>query len=59
MSFTFFPNLAPRNVNPSWFNADKPVDEESELTQLEQEHQTWVSLCHMKIFQLNFFSKLS
>jgi len=43
MSFAFFPNLAPRNVNPSWFNADKPVDEESELTQLEQEHQTWLN----------------
>ena len=24
MSFSFFPNVFPRNVNPSWFQADNP-----------------------------------
>ncbi|KAI9558359.1 hypothetical protein GHT06_015112 [Daphnia sinensis] len=43
MAFSFFPNLVPRNASPSWFQADKPIDEENELTQLEQEHQMWLN----------------
>ena len=40
MSFSFFPNLLPRTVNPQWF-IDK-IDEEAELTQMEADHQIWV-----------------
>lgn len=35
--------LTPRLVDPSWFNADCPCDEETELTALEQASQNWVS----------------
>ena len=54
MAFSFFPNLVPRNVNPSWFQADRPCDEENELTQAEQEHQLWVSISTFKK-KLHFF----
>lgn len=54
MAFSFFPNLVPRNVNPSWFQADRPCDEENELTQAEQEHQLWVSISK-KIECVQFF----
>lgn len=37
-----FPILTPRLVDPLWFNADSPCDEESELTALEQANQHWV-----------------
>lgn len=38
-----FPVLTPRLVDPTWFNADSPCDEETELTALEQANQHWVS----------------
>lgn len=39
-----WPNLQPRATDPLWFNADRPVDDESEVAALEAEHQKWVSL---------------
>ncbi|CAB3236951.1 unnamed protein product [Arctia plantaginis] len=38
-----FPMLTPRLVDPSWFNADSPCDEETELTALEQANQHWLN----------------
>ncbi|XP_043676886.1 anaphase-promoting complex subunit 15-like isoform X2 [Vespula pensylvanica] len=36
-----WPSLRPRITDPLWFDADSPVDEESEVTALEAEHQAW------------------
>ncbi|XP_033227991.1 anaphase-promoting complex subunit 15-like [Belonocnema kinseyi] len=42
MSFMpLWPNLQPRSTDPLWFNADRPIDDESEVSSLEQEHQQW------------------
>ncbi|XP_026484801.1 anaphase-promoting complex subunit 15-like [Vanessa tameamea] len=38
-----FPILYPRLVDPSWFNADSPCDEDAELTNMEQAHQQWLN----------------
>lgn len=38
-----FPILTPRILDPKWFSADCPRDEEAELLAMEQEHQRWVS----------------
>lgn len=44
MSFMpLWPNLQPRATDPLWFNADKPIDDESEVTALELERQAWVN----------------
>lgn len=29
-------------VDPFWFNADSPVDEETELMNLEKDYQSWL-----------------
>lgn len=29
-------------VDPFWFNTDSPVDEESELVNLEKDYQSWL-----------------
>lgn len=39
-----FPSLQPKMADQQWFHIDKPCDEESELTQLEKEHQNAVSM---------------
>ncbi|XP_050359863.1 anaphase-promoting complex subunit 15-like [Nymphalis io] len=38
-----FPLLFPRFVDPSWFSADSPCDEDAELTNMEQAHQQWLN----------------
>lgn len=38
-----FPSLVPRVIDQQWFSVDKPCDDETELTQLEKEHQTWLT----------------
>lgn len=35
----FFPSLKPSVVNSIWFDVDVPCDDESELRELEKEHQ--------------------
>lgn len=51
MSFMpLWPNLQPRATDPLWFNADKPIDDESEVAALELEHQAAVS--HLFCIQL-------
>lgn len=44
MSLPLFPNLKPRLMHSSWFDVDQPCDDEDEVSQLEREHQNWVSL---------------
>ncbi|XP_068619978.1 anaphase-promoting complex subunit 15B-like isoform X2 [Battus philenor] len=34
-----FPLLLPPLIDPKWFNADSPCDEDAELTRLEQENK--------------------
>ena len=50
-----FPSLTPKAADSLWFSVDRPCDDENELLQLEQEHQTWVSLgCKVQnIFSLD------
>lgn len=43
MSTPLFPDLMPKLTDPLWFNVDKPVDDDTELTQLEHEHTNWVN----------------
>ncbi|XP_014210945.1 anaphase-promoting complex subunit 15 [Copidosoma floridanum] len=42
MSFIpLWPDLQPRATDPLWFNADKPIDDESEVAAMELELQAW------------------
>lgn len=55
MSFIpLWPNLQPRATDPLWFNADKPVDDESEVTALEEERKTWVKLFYSSFISCKF-----
>ena len=42
MAGPMFPSLLPKVADPLWFNVDKPCDDESELTKMEEEHAAWV-----------------
>ena len=39
-----FPIIYPSMIGPDWFNADRPCDEDAELTRLEQANQRWVCI---------------
>lgn len=43
MNVPAFPSLTPRVSEPHWFSVDRPCDDESDLTQMEKEHQQWVN----------------
>ena len=42
MSGPLFPSLLPKVADTLWFNVDRPCDDESELSKLEEEHTSWV-----------------
>ncbi|XP_041359116.1 anaphase-promoting complex subunit 15B-like [Gigantopelta aegis] len=41
MSAPLFPSLVPREIDQLWFTVDRPIDDENELSKLEEEYQTW------------------
>nr|CAD7464049.1 unnamed protein product [Timema tahoe] len=43
MPVPLFPSLNPKLTDSLWFNVDKAIDEEAELTLIEQEHTTWLN----------------
>lgn len=62
MSFLpLWPNLNPRQTEPLWFNADRAVDDETEVLALEAEHKAWVSFIFnlFSLFLMKNFSFLS
>lgn len=43
MNVPALPSLTPRVSEPHWFSVDRPCDDESDLTQMEREHQQWLT----------------
>ena len=44
MSDILFPSFLPRPADPLWFSVDVPIDDEAELSKLEEQHQEWVKV---------------
>ncbi|XP_065169679.1 anaphase-promoting complex subunit 15B isoform X2 [Atheta coriaria] len=42
MAVPLFPKLMPKLIDSEWLNVDQPCDDESEVSQLEREHQAWL-----------------
>ncbi|XP_045203716.1 anaphase-promoting complex subunit 15-like [Mercenaria mercenaria] len=42
MAAPIFPKLIPSATDRLWFAVDKPCDDENELSELEDEYQSWV-----------------
>ena len=42
MAAPLFPSLLPRVADSAWFSVDRPCDDDSELTKLEEEQQALV-----------------
>ena len=38
-----FPSLTPRYIDPNWFQVDRPMDEEVELSAMEKDHCSQLS----------------
>lgn len=38
-----FPSLTPRYVDVNWFQVDRPIDEEAQLTAMEKEHSSMMT----------------
>lgn len=48
MAAPIFPKLIPSATDPLWFTVDKPCDDENELSELEDEYQSWVRTCSLQ-----------
>ncbi|XP_054272341.1 anaphase-promoting complex subunit 15B [Macrosteles quadrilineatus] len=57
MSIPLFPTLTPKIVDSLWFSIDKPRNDESELVQLEQEHQSWLNSINQRDCELTPIGK--
>ena len=47
-----FPSLLPKVADTLWFNVDRPCDDESELSKMEEEHAAWVGLEHRRWYRV-------
>ncbi|KAL3880572.1 hypothetical protein ACJMK2_032803 [Sinanodonta woodiana] len=59
MSAPLFPKLIPSALDPLWFTVDKPCDDENELSELEEEHQSWLESISKKDYNITPIGKSS